>query len=86
MFVIVDKITGIPYGGFCTCTVGFSERCGHVGGTLFRLADLVANGVKEVQDEELSVTSQLCMWTDPKGEASTPAVMDEFNVTKTLKM
>ena len=62
MFVIVYKITGIPYGGSYACTGGFSEICGHVGGTLFQMAELVASEVKEVQDDELSVTSQLYVY------------------------
>lgn len=35
LYIVIDKITGDPYSGFCTCTVGFSETCGHVGAALF---------------------------------------------------
>ncbi|WAQ94193.1 hypothetical protein MAR_006664 [Mya arenaria] len=44
VFVIVDKISGVPYGGFCTCTVGHSGTCGHIGAVLFRTADFLALG------------------------------------------
>ena len=85
VFAIIDKITGMPYGGFCTCTVGYSERCGHIGATLFRLSDLVASGVKEIPDDDSSVTSQLCKWTDPKGAASDPSIMDELTISSKTK-
>ena len=65
LFVVIDKITGVPYGGLCTCTVGWSETCEHIGVALFRLADLVTSGVKEVPDQS-SCTETLCEWTDPK--------------------
>ena len=28
LFVVIDKITGVPYGGLCTCTVGWSQTYG----------------------------------------------------------
>ena len=30
VFAMLDKITGVPYRGLCTCTVGFSLTCGHI--------------------------------------------------------
>ena len=82
VFAIIDKLTGTPYGGFCTCTVGMSERCGHIGATLFRLADLVASGIKQLPSDEKSCTDKLCEWTDPKGAESQPTVFDEVQISK----
>ena len=79
----LDRNTSIPYSGFYICTVSFSERYWHVGGSLFQVTDLVASRVKEVQDDKLSVTSSLCTWTDPKGAVSAPTVMHELSITKT---
>ena len=43
VFAILGKITGVPYRGLCSCTVGFSLTCGDIGATLFRLCDLVTS-------------------------------------------
>jgi len=56
IFATIDKITGQPYGGFCTCTVGAVETCGHIGAVLFKAADILATG----SVGEQSVTEKLC--------------------------
>ena len=58
VFAMLDKITRVPYRGFCTCTVGFSQTCRYIGVTLFRLCDLLSSGIKE--DSELACTDVLC--------------------------
>ena len=83
VFAVLDKITGVPYGGFCTCTVGFSLTCGHIGATLFRLCDLVASGIKE--DTELACTDVLCEWTNPKGATASATIFDELKISKKEK-
>ena len=72
---MLDKITGVPYGGRCTCTVGFSLTCGHIGVTLFRLCDLVASGIKE--DSELACTDVLC-----EGASASATIFDELKISK----
>ena len=62
VFVIVDKYLGDPYGGFCTCTVGQSERCGHIGAVLFKISHLQSTGALEGP----SCTDVLCKWTNLK--------------------
>ena len=81
LFVVIDKISGVPHGGLCTCTVGCSGTCGHIGAALFRLADLVTSGVKEVPDQ-LACTEKLCEWTDPKGSKAPATVLDELTIKK----
>ncbi|XP_053391619.1 uncharacterized protein LOC123552538 [Mercenaria mercenaria] len=78
VFVIIDRYLGEPYGGFCTCTVGNSERCGHVGAVLFKLAELQATGVSEGP----SCTDVLCKWADPKGCKAEPTVFQDLNIRK----
>ena len=41
-FIIIDKINGVPYLGFCTSTVGFSKTYAHEEATLLRASYLVA--------------------------------------------
>jgi len=75
--IVIDKITGDPCCAYCTCTVGFSETCGHIGATLFCLAELVANGVKTYESLP-TCTEQLCGWAEPKGGKSEPDTFDNL--------
>lgn len=75
VFAMLDKITGVPYGGLWTCTVGFSLTCGHIGVTLFRLCDPVASGIKE--DYELACTDVLC-----GGASASATIFDELKISK----
>lgn len=78
VFAVIDKITGEPFGGFCTCTVGSVETCGHIGAVLFKVADILATG----SVGEQSITEKLCEWTDPKGSKAPPTVFDEIKIKK----
>ena len=80
-FTIKDKINAVPYLGFCTCTIGFSKTCAHVGATLLRAADLVASGAKEDPEDEALCTSMLCERTDPKCAKSAPSVTEELHIS-----
>lgn len=81
LHIIIDKITGEPYSAYCTCTVGFSETCGHVGAVLFRIADLVANGVGRLENQP-TCTETLSAWIDPKGSKAEPDTFDMLKVKK----
>ncbi|XP_069102920.1 uncharacterized protein [Argopecten irradians] len=83
VFVFIDKLSGVPYGGFCTCTVGYSQTCSHIGATLFSISDLVASG--QQQTSLLSCTDKLCQWSDPKGASSKPSTFDELPIYKKEK-
>lgn len=78
VFVIVEKYLGEPFGGFCTCTVGNTERCGHIGAVLFRLAELQATGLTEGP----SCTDILCKWAEPKTCKAEPTVFQDLKIRK----
>ncbi|XP_060569587.1 uncharacterized protein LOC132728003 isoform X1 [Ruditapes philippinarum] len=83
LYIVIDKITGDPYSGFCTCTVGFSETCGHVGATLFLVAEQLANGVSKFTNADTkSCTDKLCSWTEPKGSHVEPDIFENFSIKK----
>ncbi len=48
IFVLLDSQSGDPVGGYCTCDVGVSQPCAHIGAALFCLAGLVACGETEL--------------------------------------
>ncbi|XP_052281396.1 uncharacterized protein LOC127878902 [Dreissena polymorpha] len=81
VYVVLDKITGTPYGGFCTCTVGCSQTCGHIGAVLFAVADALANGTWGTK----ACTEELCAWTDHKGSKCSPSLFSEIAVMKQEK-
>ncbi|WAR07402.1 hypothetical protein MAR_017360 [Mya arenaria] len=83
LFVVIDKITGEPYSGYCTCTAGFSGTCGHVGATLFLVAEQMANGVaKFTSNDKRSCTDKLCGWAQPEGSHVEPDIFENFNIKK----
>ncbi|KAM9332967.1 uncharacterized protein KZ484_018083 [Pholidichthys leucotaenia] len=84
MYIILDKITGQPYGAYCTCTVGLFQSCVHVGGCLFQLADLVSRGYTRLSDDP-SCTEKLCSWTDPKAATVQPKKYNDIQFTKKKK-
>ncbi|XP_064646745.1 uncharacterized protein LOC135499736 [Lineus longissimus] len=81
VFAILDSLTGQPHGGYCTCTVGFCQSCGHIGAVLFQLADLVASGFTQLPNDP-SCTDKLCQWTNPKGSNVPPKRLDDIRVKK----
>ncbi|XP_060592462.1 uncharacterized protein LOC132747159 [Ruditapes philippinarum] len=78
VYVVIDKYLGEPYGGFCTCTVGKSERCGHIGAVLFKICELQATGALEGP----SCTDTLCQWSDPKGSKVEATVFQDLKIGK----
>ncbi|XP_035670017.1 uncharacterized protein LOC118411645 isoform X2 [Branchiostoma floridae] len=82
LYIILDKITGQPYGAYCTCTVGLYQSCAHVGATLFQLADLVSMGFTQLPDDP-TCTEKLCAWTDPKSAKVEPQLYNDIKFTKT---
>ncbi|CAC5357723.1 unnamed protein product [Mytilus coruscus] len=44
LHIILDQHTSEPYGAFCTCTVGLTQACSHIGALLFLLAEVVSRG------------------------------------------
>lgn len=83
LYIVIDKITGDPYSGFCTCTVGFSETCGHVGAALFLVAEQMANGMSQFNNtDSTSCTDKLCSWTEPKGSQVEPDIFENFKIKK----
>ncbi|XP_078660783.1 uncharacterized protein LOC144905166 [Branchiostoma floridae x Branchiostoma belcheri] len=81
LYIILDKITGQPYGAYCTCAVGLYQSCAHVGATLFQLADLVSMGYTQLPDDP-TCTEKLCAWTDPKAAAVQPKLYTEIEFRK----
>lgn len=51
----------------CLVHFRFCQACGHMGATLFRIADLVASGAIQFPDDP-ACTEKLAEWTDPKGQ------------------
>ena len=72
----MDKYLGDPYGGFCTCTVRQSERCGHIGAVLFKISHLQSTGALEGP----SCTDVLCQWTEPKGSKVHATVFQDLDL------
>lgn len=78
VFAIIDKLSGEPLGGFCTCTVGCTETCGHIGALLFAASEFLATGKTLAP----TCTDILCEWTNPKGSKASPAVASEILAKK----
>ncbi|XP_055954899.1 uncharacterized protein LOC130010833, partial [Patella vulgata] len=64
--IVLDKSSGKPLGGHCSCAAGLIEACSHVAGLLFGLEDIVSKGLTELPDT--SCTSILCSWSAPKSK------------------
>ncbi|XP_070555389.1 uncharacterized protein [Ptychodera flava] len=84
LHVVLDKMTGEPYGAFCVCAVGKGQACSHVGALLFLLCEIVASGAENLPDDE-SVTDVLCPWSLPKGAKVHPVKAEDVIVRSTDK-
>ncbi|XP_046581621.1 uncharacterized protein LOC124289069 [Haliotis rubra] len=65
LHLVLDIVTGDPCSAYCTCTVGFTQACGHIGAVLCLLAKWQAHGVQTAPGEA-ACTDKLCPWIDPK--------------------
>ncbi|XP_063446860.1 uncharacterized protein LOC134726389 [Mytilus trossulus] len=78
LHIILDQHTSEPYGAFCTCTVGLTQACSHIGALLFLLAEVVSRG--ENLPEDKAVTENLCSWTNPKGAKVEPKKGEDIDI------
>lgn len=60
-----DALHGIETAE-CSCAIGLSGHCGHVGGLLFKIAAYQAQGVKVIPTD-IAKTSQPQNWHKPRG-------------------
>ncbi len=51
LFVILDSQSGEPVGGYCTCAIGRSQACVHMGAALFSFAGFIASGTPELPSD-----------------------------------
>lgn len=78
VYCIIDKISAQPYGGYCTCTAGLCQTCGHIGALLFAAAQYISTGEHCDGGVEPSCTDVMCKWTDPKGAAAAQKHLDNI--------